>query len=86
MYELNDITYADDSNFLISGKYLNQIVEKLNIELKNVCDWFRCNEMSLNPTKTKFMVFNKRKDAFNWKEIKNKLDFKMKMILIKSDI
>ncbi len=86
MYELNDITSADDSSFLISGKDLNQIVEILNIELKNICDWFRCNEMSLIPTKTKFMIFNKRKDAINWKEIKIKLDFINEKILIKSDI
>ena len=72
---LMTLLFADDSNFLISGKDLNQIVEILNIELKNICDWFRCNEMSLNPTKTKFMIFNKREDAINWEEIKIKLDF-----------
>ena len=69
------LLFADDSNFLISGKNLNEIVEILNIELKNICDWFRCNEMSLNPTKTKFMIFNKREDTINWEEIDIKLDF-----------
>lgn len=69
------LLFADDSNFLISGKDLNEIVEILNIELKNICDWFRCNEMSLNPTKTKFMIFNKREDTINWEEIEIKLDF-----------
>ena len=72
---LMTLLFADDSNFLISGKNLNEIVEILNIELKNICDWFRCNEMSLNPTKTKFMIFNKREDTINWEEIDIKLDF-----------
>ncbi|MCP4052884.1 MAG: reverse transcriptase family protein, partial [Mesoflavibacter sp.] len=72
---LMTLLFADDSNFLISGKDLNEIVEILNIELKNICDWFRCNEMSLNPTKTKFMIFNKREDTINWEEIEIKLDF-----------
>jgi hypothetical protein len=69
------LLFADDSNFLISGKDLNEIIEILNIELKNICDWFRCNEMSLNPTKTKFMIFNKREDSITWEQIKIKLDF-----------
>ena len=47
----------------------------MNIELKNICDWFRCNEMSLNPTKNKFMIFNKREDIINCEESKIKLDF-----------
>ena len=72
---LMTLLFADDSNFLISGKDLNEIIEILNIELKNICDWFRCNEMSLNPTKTKFMIFNKREDSITWDQIKIKLDF-----------
>ena len=53
------LLFADDSSFLISGKNLDELVEILNFELKKICDWFRCNEMSLNSQKTKFMIFNK---------------------------
>ncbi len=31
--------------------------------------------MSINPTKTKLMILNKREDAINWEEMKIKLDF-----------
>ena len=53
------LLFADDSSFLISGKNLDELVEILNFELKKICDWFCCNEMSLNSQKTKFMIFDK---------------------------
>ena len=41
------LLFAGDSNFLMSGKDLNKIVEIFNIELKNIYDWFRCNDIML---------------------------------------
>ena len=69
------LLFADDSSFLISGKNLDELVEILNFELKKICDWFRCNEMSLNSQKTKFMIFNKNENAIDWDAINIKLDF-----------
>ena len=69
------LLFADDSSFLISGKNFNELVEILNSELKKICDWFRCNEMSLNAKKTKFMIFNKKENSIIWDEIDIKLNF-----------
>ena len=69
------LLFADDTSFLISGKNLNEIITKLNVELKKVADWFRANELSLNPEKTKFMIFNKNHDSIQWDEIDIYLDF-----------
>ena len=44
---LMTLLFAGDSNFLMSGKDLNKIVEIFNIELKNIYDWFRCNDIML---------------------------------------
>ena len=32
-------------------KFFTELKQKLNIELKKINDWFRCNEMSLNHKK-----------------------------------
>lgn len=73
--ELLTLLFADDSSFLISGKTLSEVIAKLNMELKKICDWFRTNEMSLHPDKTKFMIFNKREDSIDWNETRVVLNF-----------
>ena len=59
--DLFTLLFSDYSIFLISGKNFTELKQKLNIEIKKVTDWFRCNEMSLNHEKTKIMVFNKKR-------------------------
>ena len=73
--ELFTLLFADDTSFLISGKNLEDVTRKLNTELKKVCDWFRSNEMSLHPDKTKFMIFNKSEGSIPWNEINLELNF-----------
>ena len=73
--ELFTLLFADDTSFLISGRDLNDVIRKLNVELKKVCDWFRSNEMSLHPDKTKFMIFNKNENSIPWNEINIELNF-----------
>ena len=73
--DLFTLLFADDTSFLISGKNLNDIVLKLNKELKKICTWFRANDMSLNPEKTKFIIFNKQEKSINWEELNIYLDF-----------
>ena len=78
LYKVTDLftlLYADDTSFIISGKSLDDVIIKLNIELKKVCDWFRSNKLSLHPEKTKFMIFNKQESSINWNEIKIQLNF-----------
>ena len=54
------ILFADDTNFFVSEKdpvILNNI---LNNELNKLSAWFAASELSLNISKTKFMVFRPR--------------------------
>ena len=64
--ELFFVLFADDTNVLITGKKLIDIANTLNIELKNIESWLVANKLSLNISKTKYIIFSsprKRYDA-----------------------
>ena len=46
------IMYADDT-----GKDLNTLIQLLNTALIDLCTWFKANRLSLNTTKTFYMIF-----------------------------
>ena len=53
------ILFADDTNIIFSSK-LNENIEKItNENLKNIIDWFNVNKLSINLTKTQYIVFSK---------------------------
>ena len=66
---LFSLLFADDTSFLISGKDINIVVDTLNVELHKVCTWFRANELSLHPKKTKFMIFTQQETKFDFNNI-----------------
>ena len=49
--------FADDTNLFLTGKSLIDIEKQLNDELIIINDWFRANLLSLNITKTSYMIF-----------------------------
>ena len=51
------ILFADDSNMFISGKDVQVMSEKLNSDMENIRQWLCCNKLSLNVSKTHYMVF-----------------------------
>ncbi len=68
------LLFADDTSFLISGKNLHDIINILNIELRKITYWFRTNELSLHPSKTKFMIFTKDESTIDFDSISINLD------------
>ena len=54
------ILFADDSNVFISGKDVEVMCEKLNNDMENIRQWLCCNKLSLNVSKTHYMVFTPR--------------------------
>ncbi len=48
--------FADDTNILISGPNLETITQELNNELNTIQDYFNANKLSLNTTKSNFMI------------------------------
>ena len=59
---LHFILFADDTNACCTGDTIEEVQDKINLELKKLGIWFSANHLSLNIKKTNFMVFcNKRR-------------------------
>jgi len=67
---INDITkassfhttlFADDINLHMSNSYSNALQTTVNLELCNIDHWLRANKLSLNYSKTNFMLLASRK-------------------------
>ncbi len=55
------LLFADDSTVYLSGSSLPELVNIVNYELNILCEWFKCNKLSLNVDKNKLYD--------NWKEM-----------------
>ena len=51
------ILFADDTNLFCTGQNLDDLVQKINIEMGNIYYWVKANKLSLNVDKTNFMLF-----------------------------
>ena len=67
--------FVDDTNMLQSHSSLETLVKRMNLDLKNVSQWLKANKLSLNVTKTEFIIFHSssKKTDHN---LKSKLDGK----------
>ena len=52
---LSYILFGDDTTVFYSNSNLDSLYDTVNCELKEVCNWFRCNKISLNAAKTNLM-------------------------------
>ena len=48
--------YADDTVLYFSSKLISEIETKMNSDLKQVCDWLKLNQLTLNIKKSQFML------------------------------
>jgi len=62
---LQVILFADDTNIFLSHKNISTLFSTMNAQLKNLENWFHANRLSINLTKTKYMVFGKERDTDN---------------------
>ena len=69
--KFNYIVYADDttligniSNFKSINKQCS-ITDNINIELDKICDWLAVNKLSLNASKSNYMIFHHRQKNLN---------------------
>ena len=61
----NFIMFADDTNILCSNNDLNILMNTINAELMLLSDWFKANRLSLNISKTNYMLFGYKKYLLN---------------------
>ena len=59
--------FANDSNLFYAGKSLTQIESVINAKLTHVETWLSANKLSLNITKSNFVIFHptQKKKNFN---------------------
>ena len=59
--------FADDTNVFLSGPSIAELENSMNTELALLYDWLCTNKLSLNITKTHYILFQppKRNVAFN---------------------
>lgn len=57
---LKSILFADDTNLFYSGNDIKSMCETVSRELINLNQWFTVNKLSLNISKTNFMIFSNK--------------------------
>ena len=72
--EPNFILYADDTSLLASHNNLNTLIESTNKNLAQVSQWFKCNKLSLNVSKTQCMFFKRVGVQYNLDNSTLKID------------
>ena len=60
---LRIISYADDTTLLYSSPSVNVVVTQLQESMQELSEYFRANKLSINLTKTEFMLFTCNKDV-----------------------
>ena len=53
--------FADDSNFLGSGRTRDEVTMIINQELVKIAKWFTDNQLTLHPDKSRFIVHSRNK-------------------------
>ena len=59
---LDNIMFADDTNLFLTGKSLADVEEQMNQELLLITEYFQSNRLSLNITKTSYLIFGNNKN------------------------
>ena len=54
------IMFADDTTVYLSGENLTELFSNMNHDLTQLNDWFRANKLSLNVSKTNYVIFKKK--------------------------
>ena len=55
------VLFADDTNIFLSGKDINNLINTQDVELSKLYTWLLANKLTLNISKTHFMVFHRAK-------------------------
>ena len=62
---LFSILFADDTTVLIEGTNINTMITSLNCELAKLTEWLNANKLSINVSKSHYMVFHRSRRKIN---------------------
>ena len=57
--EIFSILFADDTSVFIEGDNIESAIEILNSELEKISTWLTENKLTLNVSKSHFMIFHR---------------------------
>ena len=57
--------FADDTPLTASGKDLDVLLQRINSELPAIHEWLCSNRLTLNLSKTKYLIFQPRQKKIN---------------------
>ena len=77
---LKIVMFADDTNLFLTGKDCLEFESLFNRELQCISEWFTSNRLSLNVSKTLYLVFS-NKNNISIEIIYRKFSFGKKWIL-----
>ena len=58
--------FADDTQIGVAGKDPKSIIKTLNSDLTNISDWMAANKLSLNKSKTEYMIIGSHQNLKKW--------------------
>ncbi|XP_057310296.1 uncharacterized protein LOC130648273 [Hydractinia symbiolongicarpus] len=58
--------FADDTNLLHFSDSLKQLAKQMNLDLKLLCHWLNANKISLNASKTEYIIFKHAHKPLNY--------------------
>jgi hypothetical protein len=70
------ILFADDTTLQLSSKSLHDLYDLANFELSKIEDWFKANKLTLNASKTKYILFKNKKEDVSITSLKLQIDNK----------
>lgn len=63
------ILFADDTTLQLSSEDVHQLYEVANLELTKIADWFKANKLTLNASKTKYILFRNKQQKVNFESL-----------------
>jgi Reverse transcriptase (RNA-dependent DNA polymerase) len=73
--ELALFLFPDDTNALAQHKNLSELIKFVNSELQKLATWFKANNLVINASRTKFMIFRTRNRQINLQNLDIFIDF-----------
>jgi hypothetical protein len=56
------VKFADDTTLITTGDTTNLAIHSMNSSLSKISRWFIANKLQLNPSKTRYMLFNNKNE------------------------
>ena len=63
------ILFADDTTLQMSGSDPQSLFNEANIELCKLADWFKANKLTLNVSKTKYIIFRDKSNTTDFSDL-----------------